>query len=73
MTVCWVFSRDDQQTTIEIVSADQRYTLSVHQPNTPEQHTRVATLMEAMLRQALLEHELMTSGWHLAEFRRHPA
>ena len=73
MTVCWVFSRDDQQTTLEIVSADQHYTISVHQPNSPEQHTTVATLMEAMLREALLEQDLIARGWHLADFRRYPA
>jgi hypothetical protein len=73
MTVCWVFSRDDQQTTLKIVSADQRYTISVHQPNSPEQHTTVANLRDAILREALLEHDLIASGWHLADFRRFPA
>jgi hypothetical protein len=70
MTVCWVFSRDDQQTTIQIVCVAGRYTVSVRQPDRPEEYTTVSDAADAMLRQAVLEHELIANGWQLLEFRR---
>jgi hypothetical protein len=70
MIVSWVFSRDDQQTTIQIVGVAGRYTVSVRQPDRPEEHTTVLSATEAMLRQAILEHELIANGWQLLEFRR---
>jgi hypothetical protein len=64
-----VFSRHDQQMTIQIGSLAGRYTVSVRQPDRPEEHTHGVQAADVMLRQTILEHELIANVGSL-EFRR---
>jgi len=70
MTVRWVFSRDDQQTSIEVLSLPDGCALSIRHPHGDPEHTTVPTVMEAVLLEAILERGLTTTGWQLRAFQR---
>jgi hypothetical protein len=70
MTVRWVFSRGDRQTTLEIVCLPDTCSFSIHRTDRAAERIAFPTIMEAMLRQAILERELMVNGWELCDFQR---
>jgi hypothetical protein len=70
MTVRWVFSRENQQTSIEVVSRSNTCSFCIHRADGAAEHIAVPTIMEAMLREAILERELTVNGWELLDFQR---
>ena len=70
VTVRWVFQRGAQQTRIEVTCRGRGCVVAVHKPDGSEHQLTSASIIDAMLEQAVRERELTASGWALIEFHR---
>jgi hypothetical protein len=69
MTVRWVFRRGPREvTTIEVVRTGAMCRVSTIGASGTAIHERLPTVIEAVLRQADHERQLVGLGWYLARF-----